>query len=80
MGYTPCQSELTESGYEKIALYVDDRGIPIHAAKQLPNGKWSSKLGWLEDIEHELEGLVSDRYGKVGQIGQRVSRESEKTV
>jgi hypothetical protein len=34
----------------------------------LPTGKWTSKLGALEDIEHELEGLIGDRYGKIGQI------------
>jgi hypothetical protein len=27
-------------------------------AKQLPNGKWSSKCGDLEDIEHDLEALI----------------------
>ncbi len=74
LGYTSCESEVLEIGYEKIALYVDDRGVPVHAAKQLPNGKWSSKLGWLEDIEHELEGLIGERYGKVGQILKRVSQ------
>ncbi|MBO1347553.1 MAG: hypothetical protein EBE86_009225 [Hormoscilla sp. GUM202] len=74
LGYTSCESEVLEIGYEKIALYVDDRGVPVHAAKQLPNVKWSSKLGWLEDIEHELEGLIGERYGKVGQILKRVSQ------
>jgi hypothetical protein len=73
LGYTPCDSEVLEIGYEKIALYVDEHGVPVHAAKQLPTGKWSSKLGWLEDIEHELEGLTGERYGKVGQILSRVS-------
>jgi hypothetical protein len=33
--------------------------------------KWTSKLGWLEDIEHELDGLIGDRYGVVGQILKR---------
>ncbi|NJL66080.1 MAG: hypothetical protein HC849_06250 [Oscillatoriales cyanobacterium RU_3_3] len=33
--------------------------------------KWTSKLGWLEDIEHELDGFVGDRYGVVGQILKR---------
>lgn len=74
LGYTPSDREILETGYDKIALYVDENGIPIHAAKQLPNGKWSSKLGWLEDIEHELEGLIGDRYGKVGQVLKRVSQ------
>ncbi|TAF36353.1 MAG: hypothetical protein EAZ69_10585 [Oscillatoriales cyanobacterium] len=52
-------------------LKIDSNGIPTHAARQLANGKWTSKLGWLEDIEHELDGLTGDRYGVVGQILKR---------
>jgi hypothetical protein len=68
LGYTPCEKETLELGYTKIALYVNEDGVPIHAARQLSTGKWTSKLGALEDIEHELEGLTGDRYGKIGQI------------
>jgi hypothetical protein len=71
LGYEPCDDRTIESGYEKIALYVNDGGIPVHAARQLPSGMWTSKLGALEDIEHQLEGLTGDRYGKVGQILKR---------
>ncbi len=73
LGYVICDSAALEVGYEKIALYIDDEGIPVHAAKQLSTGKWSSKLGWLEDIEHELEGLTGERYGNVGQILRRIN-------
>jgi len=45
LGYEICGSAALEARYEKIALYVDDEGIPVHAAKQLSTGKWSSKLG-----------------------------------
>ncbi len=68
LGYKPCDETKFELGYAKIALYVNEDGIPVHAARQLPTGKWTSKLGALEDIEHELEGLIGDRYGKIGQI------------
>ena len=68
LGYEPCDKETLEIGYAKIALYVNEDGVPIHAARQLPTGKWTSKLGALEDIEHELEGLTGDRYGKIGQV------------
>jgi hypothetical protein len=68
LGYEPCDKETSEIGYAKIALYVNEDGVPIHAARQLASGKWTSKLGALEDIEHELEGLTGDRYGKIGQI------------
>ncbi|MEG3937912.1 hypothetical protein QT995_07080 [Microcoleus sp. S36b_A3] len=61
LGYEICKGDRLEVGYQKIGLYVDSKGIPTHAARQLPNGKWTSKLGWLEDIEHELDGLVGDR-------------------
>ena len=71
LGYAICDNAVLETGYEKIALYVNDEGIPTHAAKQLLTGKWSSKLGWLEDIEHELEGLVGEKYGKIGQVLKR---------
>ncbi|MDE5122222.1 MAG: hypothetical protein O4965_20020 [Trichodesmium sp. St19_bin1] len=32
---------------------------------------WVSKLGCLEDIKYEFDGLRSDRYGVVGQILKR---------
>lgn len=71
LGYKVCDRDDLEPGFEKIALYVDSENMPTHAARQLPNGKWTSKLGWLEDIEHELHALMGDRYGIVGQILKR---------
>jgi hypothetical protein len=55
---------------EKVALYATDEG-PAHAARQLSNGRWTSKLGRDEDIEHELEGLAGSHYGAVVQFLQR---------
>ncbi len=71
LGYEACNNYQRSVGYQKIAIYVNSIGILTHAARQLTNGKWTSKLGWLEDIEHELEGLVGDRYGVIGQILKR---------
>lgn len=68
LGYTPCDDETLELGYTKIALYVNEDGLPVHAARQLPTGKWTSKLGALEDIEHELNGLIGERYGNISKI------------
>lgn len=68
LGYERAGNEILETRYQKIAIYVDLNGIPTHAARQLPNGKWTSKLGWLEDIEHELDGLAGEMYGTVAQI------------
>ncbi|MEK0192863.1 DUF7689 domain-containing protein [Microcoleus anatoxicus] len=55
----------------KIAIYVLD-GKPQHASRQLPNGKWTSKLGQYEDIEHNyLEGLEGSIYGEVSCVMKR---------
>ncbi len=52
IGYEQCIGGELEPGYEKVALYVDNQGLWQHAAKQEPNGEWSSKLGNWEDIRH----------------------------
>jgi hypothetical protein len=57
VGYTVCEGEGLETGYEKVALFVDVDGRPSHAARQLPDGRWSSKLGKMENIEHGLRDL-----------------------
>ena len=64
LGYTPCADDRPEPGFEKVALFAKE-GIPTHAARELPNGTWTSKLGPGEDIEHVLEALVGDQYGDV---------------
>lgn len=72
LGYLPCTDACLEQGFEKIAVYVDARGKPTHAARQLPSGQWTSKLGLWEDIEHNtIDGLSGDTYGKVGHILRR---------
>lgn len=71
MGYEVCDNTELEVGFEKIAIYGDSDGEATHAARQLPNGKWTSKLGRWEDIEHELEGLTGEMYGEVKQILKR---------
>ena len=72
LGYTPCDTAKVEAGFEKIAIYVDNTGRPTHLARQLPDGKWTSKLGKLEDIEHPtLEGLTGSVYGSVRLILRR---------
>jgi hypothetical protein len=62
-----------EPGFEKIALYAL-AGLPKHAARQLPNGRWTSKLGELEDVEHLVDGLVGTWYGGVIQVLKRPLR------
>lgn len=74
-GYVPCDGPALEHGFEKIALFVSQQGVPTHAARQLPSGSWTSKLGRFVDIEHELSALEGQQYGQVSVIlKRRVSR------
>lgn len=71
LGYRECAGDELEPGYEKVAIFAKD-GWPTHAARQLPNGHWSSKLGRWEDIEHHtLQALVSSLYGGVACLLRR---------
>jgi hypothetical protein len=66
LGYAPCDDSVLEAGYEKVALYVDLGGTPTHMARQLESGRWTSKLGRQEDIEHDtLSVLEGPAYGRV---------------
>ena len=57
---------------EKIAIFRDNYGSFMHAARQLANGNWTSKLGVHEDIEHgSLAALEDEDYGYVCLIMQR---------
>jgi hypothetical protein len=64
LGYERCHSAEQEAGFEKIAVY-ESNGVPTHAARQLETGVWSSKLGNLEDVEHGLDALEGQLYGRV---------------
>jgi hypothetical protein len=63
LGFIECADDSAEPGIEKIALYAvrhsDGTLLPTHAARQLLNGAWTSKLGPLEDIEHASPQDVS---------------------
>ena len=67
LGYRECRDGYLEDGVEKIALFAkcEDRMLkPTHAARQMPDGSWTSKLGTLEDIRHEnLDDVSGPRYG-----------------
>jgi hypothetical protein len=63
--YEVCGDGLQERGYEKIAIYADGSGIVRHAARQISDGRWLSKLGDAEDIIHEApQSLASPIYGQ----------------
>lgn len=69
-GYKPSSNRLAEKNVHKIALYAKG-DIATHLAKQLLKGKWSSKLGDAEDIEHSLDALEGPHYGYVTQVFER---------
>jgi hypothetical protein len=65
--YARCENGEAENGFSKLAIYVKPDGITVaHAARQLKNGLWSSKLGQNHDIQHgtpyTMEGVL---YGQV---------------
>jgi hypothetical protein len=68
-GYRLCYDNSLEEGLEKIALFGKEEGgtiIPTHAALQLSSGKWTSKLGPFEDVEHpSVDAVNGPTYGSV---------------
>jgi hypothetical protein len=57
--YEVCGDGSLERGYEKLAIYTDGFGFVKHAASQLSDGRWLSKLGDAEDIIHETPQSVA---------------------
>ena len=58
VGYEPCEDGNLQEGFEKAAIFGEG-DLFIHAARQLPSGLWTSKLGSAWDIVHELGALTS---------------------
>ena len=71
LGFAPCADGDFQQGFEKIAIYSNAHG-PQHAARQLSDGSWTSKLGPHEDIAHSKHRAVEgDVYGSVVQFLKR---------
>lgn len=71
LGYEPCADGSLEEGVEKVALYGGSF-LYSHVARQLPSGKWTSKLGKAEDIEHDTpDDLAGGLYGEVQEFMRR---------
>ncbi len=73
-----------EAGIEKLAIFAKRSGNPpkvepTHAAIQSPtrNGKWRSKMGSDEDIEHDLSSVRGRLYGEVVCFMKRTFAEKE---
>jgi len=63
LGYEPCGLDVAlEAHYEKVVIYAQGNE-PTHMARQLPDGRWTSKCGAGQDIAHTLDGLIGDEYG-----------------
>jgi len=70
-GYDECTDDSLEEGVEKVALYGSGL-LYTHAARQLPDGRWTSKLGKAEDIGHDTSDAVAgELYGEVVQFMKR---------
>lgn len=64
LGFEVCEDLYFEQGWEKVAIFARADGVPTHAARQLRDGTWTSKLGKLEDINHpELDDVGGAAYG-----------------
>ena len=67
IGYTECEFDpALEPGYEKVAIYAKELDRWQHAARQCEDGRWTSKIGNLEDIIHNTPfALAGSEYGDV---------------
>ncbi len=71
LGFSCCPSGDFEAGFEKVAIYADAHG-PQHAARQLIDGAWTSKLGPHEDVTHRtVQAVEGDLYGTAVQFLKR---------
>ena len=59
LGFEDCEGSVFEAGWEKVAIFAGTDGMPTHAARQLVDGTWTSKLGKREDIQHLAVDHVS---------------------
>ena len=65
IGFAICETGALETGFQKVALYATS-SFYTHTSRQLSSGKWTSKLGRMEDIEHDSHDDVAGRvYGSV---------------
>jgi hypothetical protein len=70
-GYSKCNNPDHEHGYEKVVIYSRE-GRFKHAARQLKSGRWASKLGEEQDIEHErVEHVENAAYGTAEKVLRR---------
>lgn len=62
IGYQICTDDSVENDFEKIAIFSKNDKVS-HAARQLPDGFWTSKLGVMQDISHSIFSMNDGFYG-----------------
>lgn len=70
LGYALTADEEFNPEYERIAIFHKN-GKPTHAARQIDEIHWTSKLGRNFDIFHDLRGVEGETYGEVSLIMER---------
>ena len=70
VGFEECENDMLEDGKQKVVLYCyPGTNECTHAARQLKNGMWTSKLGESNDIQHSTPYTIQGRiYGNVACI------------
>jgi len=71
LGYRVCKNGNLESGIQKVAMYVDVKGVPTHMARQTGSGIyiWWSKCGDFQDIKHNALLALEGEKLKNGESG-----------
>ncbi len=77
LGYRACADGTVEGGYEKVAIHADEAGTPTHAARQLRDGSWTSKLGALQLVQYDDVSLLTPLYGRVTAFMRRPLRSGD---
>jgi len=70
IGFRVCGGWNVEEGFEKIAIYENNRRV-THTARLLNDGRWTSKMGKSEDITHTRDALDGPLYGRIVLIMRR---------
>lgn len=72
--FEKCDNGEYDEAYLKIAIYTKNE-IPQHAARQLNENMWTSKLGPSNDVRHTLKSMSNGYYGNVAQfMRKKISR------
>ena len=61
----------------KKSRFLKKNGLPTHAARQLADGFWTSKLDVLEDVKHSLGAISGGFYGEIALFLRKNARFEE---